>query len=177
MNRRQFVKAGVIGGAALAAGGGWIAWRDHAIHGAGNARIAQAALQDRIDRIVGAIAPVVLAGSFPADAASHAIAIERVTTDVGRIVFSFTPPVQNELRELFGLLDIGIARRLLTGVSHEWQEAGADEIGAFLDRWRHSRIAMLQSGYHALHDLIFGAWYASDSTWDEIGYAGPPNIL
>lgn len=174
MNRRQFIRAGVIGSAALAAGGGWIAWRDR--DGA-DARAARVALQVRIDRIGGAIAPVILAGTLPADPAERAIAIKRVTTDVGHIVFSFTPPVQNEVRELFGLLDIGVARRLLTGLSDEWHEASANEIEAFLERWRHSRLAMLQSGYHALHDLIFGAWYARDSTWADIGYAGPPNIL
>ncbi len=47
---------------------------------------------------------------------------------------------------------------------------------AFLERWRWSRIALLQSGYFALHDLVLGAWYANESAWGMLGYAGPPNV-
>jgi hypothetical protein len=32
---------------------------------------------------------------------------------------------------------------------------------------------MLQSAYHALHDLIFGGWYADSASWAAIGYPGP----
>src|SRR5207244_4021143 len=106
----------------------------------------------------------------------RADAIKRVAIDVGNVIANFTPPVQSEVHELFALLDIGIARRLLTGVSRDWPEADAAEVIAFLERWRRSSIATLQSGYHALHDLVLGAWYASPATWTAIGYAGPPKM-
>jgi hypothetical protein len=28
-------------------------------------------------------------------------------------------------------------------------------------------------GYHALHDLVAGAYYADESTWAYTGYTGP----
>ena len=173
MNRRQFIQAGVVGGAALAAGGAWFGWRDRAPSDLQRVQVKQ---QERIDRIIGAIAPVILLGTLPEDPQARAPALKRVSTDIGNVIAHFTPPVQKEVHELFGLLDIGIARRLLTGVSSDWSQADPAEISAFLDQWRHSRIEMLQSGYHALHDLVFGAWYASDATWAQLAYAGPPAI-
>lgn len=58
MNRRQFLKAGLVGGAVLAAGGAWVVWRD--------VRDADASSppRDRIAEILGAIAPVLLAGAL-----------------------------------------------------------------------------------------------------------------
>ena len=176
MNRRQFVKAGLFGGAALAAGGAWIAWTDAQRNDPANRVANERSAQDRIDRIVGAIAPVLLAGALPDDPARRASALARVTQDVGDVVAIFTPPVRKEVHELFNLLDIGVTRLLLTGICAGWADAQPGDIRAFLERWRHSRFEMLRSAYHALHDLVFGAWYASDETWAGLGYAGPPEI-
>ncbi len=46
-------------------------------------------------------------------------------------------------------------------------------MSAFLARWRDHRVALLQSGYQALHDLVAGAWYSDPSAWPAIGYPGP----
>ena len=46
-------------------------------------------------------------------------------------------------------------------------------MSAFLQEWRFHRIDMLQTAYHALHDLIIGSWYADPVTWQAIGYPGP----
>jgi len=35
------------------------------------------------------------------------------------------------------------------------------------------RFALLRIAYHALHDLVLGAWYAQPSNWVAIGYPGP----
>ena len=84
--------------------------------------------------------------------------------------------MRTEVHQLFGLLDMGITRWPLTGIA-DLSSASAGEVDAFLERWRHSRFAMLQSGYHALHDIVLGAWYASDTTWADVGYPGPPKLL
>lgn len=170
MNRRQFVKAGLLGGAMLAAGGAWVAWRD--------VRDADASLpaRDRVAEILGAIAPVLLAGALPADTLQRGSALAGVTSGVKEVIAAFPPAVRSEVNDLFRLLDIRIARRLLTGIPDGWRDADPADIKAFLDRWRWSRIALLQSGYFALHDLVLGAWYASESSWDKLGYPGPPNV-
>jgi hypothetical protein len=61
-------------------------------------------------------------------------------------------------------------------VQRPWGEASEAEVGAFLDGWRGSSLGLLRSGYHALHDLILGAWYADPATWAALGYPGPPKV-
>lgn len=170
MNRRRFLKAGAIGGVVIAAGGAWVVWRD--------ARDAEGALppHDRIALVIGAVAPVLLAGALSHDKARRDDDIARVIDGVRTIVRGFPVAVQGELNDLFRLLDIRAARRWLAGVSADWPAADPTEVAAFLERWRHSRIALLQSAYFALHDLVFGAWYAEPSSWPAIGYAGPPDV-
>ena len=170
MKRRRFLKAGVVGSALLAAGGGWVVWRDVRDADAGFPQ------HDRVAGILGAVAPVLLAGALPADPASRATAIANVITDVKTVIRGFPPAVRDEVNELFRLLDIRIARRLLTGVANDWRDANPADVDAFLERWRRSRIALLQSGYFALHDLVLGAWYANESAWAALRYPGPPNV-
>lgn len=170
MNRRRFLKAGLIGGAVLAAGGAWVVWRD--------VRDADTSspTRDRIAEILGAIAPVLLAGALPANPAQRSKALADMTMGVKAVIAVFPPAVASEISDLFRLLDIRIARRLLTGVSASWHDADPADVKAFLDRWRWSRIALLQTGYFALHDLILGAWYANEPAWAAMRYPGPPNM-
>ena len=84
------------------------------------------------------------------------------------------PNTQEEVRELFSLLNFAPARWLIAGVRQPWSEAGADDIAAFLQGWRLSRWQLLQSAYQALHELIFAAWYAQPAAWPAMGYPGPP---
>jgi hypothetical protein len=74
---------------------------------------------------------------------------------------------------LFGLLALAPARRFLAGVPVSWADASLEQVGAFLQSWRLHRLGMLQVAYHALHDLVLGAWYADPLAWPAIGYPGP----
>jgi hypothetical protein len=169
MNRRQFLKAGLLGGAALVAGGAWVVWRDIREAAGGNPP------RDHVAIVVGAVAPVMLDGVLASDADRRA-RIDGIIEGVKTVISAFPIAVQGEIADLFGLLDIRAARRALTGVTSDWSVADPHEIAEFLDRWRHSRLGLLQSGYFALHDLILGAWYADSSAWDALGYAGPPTV-
>jgi len=91
-------------------------------------------------------------------------------------VAQLSPAAQREVGELLSLLTLAPTRGLATGVWSDWAEASVQDVTAFLERWRHSRIGLLQSGYHALHDLVLGAWYADPQSWPSIGYAGPPAL-
>ncbi len=170
MKRRQFLKAGIVGGAVLAAGGAWVVWRD--VRDAD----AESPARDRVAETLGAIAPVLLAGALPADPAARGAAIASVIVGVKDVIAAFPPAVRAELTDLFRLLDIRIARRLLTGVASDWRDAEPASVDAFLERWRRSPIALLQSGYFALHDLVLGAWYADEASWPALQYAGPPLV-
>lgn len=170
MKRRLFLKTGIVGGAVLAAGGAFVVWRDVRDADAGTPP------RDRAAEILGAIAPVLLAGSLPTDPADRIRAIAVVVGDVKDVISAFPPAIQMELADLFRLLDIRIARRLLTGVSTSWAEAGPSDIAAFLDKWRWNRLTLLRSGYFALHDLVLGARYSNATAWATLGYPGPPAV-
>ena len=74
---------------------------------------------------------------------------------------------------MFGLgLAIGPLRYVLTGVG-DWHEATADELDAFLARWRASRFATLNAGGNVLVKLTSSSFYVLPESWPSTGYPGP----
>ena len=184
-DRRSFLKLGLAAGAALAAGGGLLSFagRDAAADRATVlAAVVPAVLGDALPG--GPTAPGAGAGTAAgSDAAAgagprsmRAQAIARTVQAVETAIAGLSPAAQAELSQLFLLLASAPGRTLLAGLGNPWAQATTDEVSAFLGRWRHHRLAMLRSGYQALHDLVAGAWYAMPQAWGPIGYPGPPRI-
>jgi hypothetical protein len=166
--RRGFLKFGAAGALLLAAAGaarGQVPYR--AADGSGTLQVLREA--DR--EVLAAVTPAILAGT-PATGASLAAAIG----SVDRAVAGLPPHLQEEVRQLLALLASWPGRRWIAGVDAPWREASVAEVSAFLERWRFSRWALLQQGYHALHDLVLAAWYARPDSWPAIGYPGPPEV-
>ena len=165
-SRRTFLKAGAVAALALAAGGGLYRYThppappDFELDGE-----ARAAL--------GAIVPAILAGALPVDAQARARAVAASIERVHQTILGLPPATQKEVQDLFSLLALAPARRLLTGVKHGWAQAGEQEVAAFLQGWRSHRFALLRTAYHALHDLVLGSWYSDPAHWAAIGYPGP----
>jgi hypothetical protein len=166
MQRRGFLVLGVTGAAALAAAGWWQSWR----------RLASGSPDHEAFEIVRAIVPAMLAGALPRGSIERAQAIEETVAGVARAIAGLPPFTRNELSQLFALLGAAPARRLFAGVATPWPQAGVDEIGAFLDRWRDSGWALKRSAYNALHQLVIAAWYGNERSWAAIGYPGPPTL-
>jgi len=165
-SRRSFLKAGVLGALVLAAGGG--------IYRATQAPHPQGFVLDGEARAaLGAIVPAILAGALPAGAAERQAAIAATLNGVHTAVSNLPLSVQKEVQDLFGLLALAPARRLLTGIAGGWAQASDTEVAAFLQDWRLHRFALLRTAYGALHDLSLGAWYAQPASWSAIGYPGP----
>lgn len=166
-SRRTFLKAGGL--AALAAGGAFYRARysgtPHRFALDGEARAA-----------LHAILPAILAGALPQDAGREA-ALTRTIDGVHQAILGLPPGTQKEVQDLFGLLALAPARRLLTGIAGGWEGARVDEVSACLEDWRLHRLGLLRSAYHALHDLVLGAWYAQPASWAAIGYPGPMKEL
>lgn len=171
-SRRELLKTGVLGCAALAIVGlAAAAWaRAQPIEG----DFTFLTPEDRV--IVAAIAPVMLAGALPAGGTERASAEIEVVRGVDRAISGLAPATQAELRQLFDLLGLGIARVLVAGLWPSWDEAGAEDIAGFLERWRTSRFDLLRSAYLGLHELIIAAWYGNPRAWPRIGYPGPPEL-
>jgi hypothetical protein len=83
---------------------------------------------------------------------------------------------QKQLTDLFGLLSMGVTRGPLTGIWGSWENATDEQVRAFLERWRDSRLDMLRQGHSALNQLLQMAWYALPASWEAAGYPGPPAI-
>ena len=173
--RRQFIKTGLIGGAALMAVRivyGPFSNTDKPI--ADDYRFAF--LNEAQRTVVAAIAPVILAGALPTDREVQGKALRDVVRGLDWAISGFTPQVQSEVRQLFDLLTFPPTRRLVAGVASPWVAAKQEEIEAFLHRWATSRLELLQSAHQALRQLIFAAWYGNADSWQRIGYAGPPKL-
>ena len=167
-SRRTFLKVGAGASLALALGGG--------IYRATQATRATVplppfALDGEARAALHAIAPALLAGVTPAVGAT---AFGAVIDAVHRAILVLPLATQKEIQDLFGLLAMAPARRLLTGIAGGWNNASLDDVHTFLQDWRVSQFGMLRAAYAALHDLVLGAWYAAPGSWDAIGYPGPP---
>ena len=156
-SRRQFLQTGLAGSLLLGFSG-----------------CTRPAADGRRTAIIAAIAPVLLTAALPADGREAALA--RTVAAVEAAIAGLSLPAQQEIGELFDLLAFAPTRALVAGLWQDWAVASAADIGQFLESWRHSRFDLLKSGYAALHDLIFGAWYAAPENWAAIGYPGPPEV-
>jgi hypothetical protein len=163
ISRRSFLRAGLIGTLALATAGGWYRATRHA-----DAPV-RFVFDNEARSVLNAIVTVMLKDAIEPSPAAVTMAVTRVQQAVAGLPLT----TQREIQDLFGLLTLGPSRRFLVGLPDDWPQAKQDDVAAFLNSWRLHRFTLLQSAYHALHDLITGAWYADESTWASIGYPGP----
>jgi TAT (twin-arginine translocation) pathway signal sequence len=164
-SRRTFLKAGGLAALVVAAGGGIY----RVIHPPVPQRFV---LEGEARAALHAIIPAILAGVVPFEQRSEA-AIAATTERVHQAILGLPLATQKQVQDLFGLLALAPARRVLTGISGGWGSASVEQVSGFLQDWRLHRIGLLRSAYQALHDLVLGAWYADPSSWAAIGYPGP----
>lgn len=162
-SRRGFLKLGLVGGALLGVAGtaSWFVGRDP--------------VEDRRE-VLGATIAAMLDGALPAQLAARETAIEATLSEVEVAIAGLPPASQAELAQLFTLAAAAPSRFVLTGLTRSWSDASPAEVAEVLQRWRTHRLALLQSAYHGLHDLILGTWYAAEAHWEAIGYPGPPRL-
>ncbi len=121
-----------------------------------------------------AIARTMLAGALPAGARESS-ALDVAVRGVETAISGLPPAVQEEVEQLFGLLEFPLTRRFVAGVG-PWERVSTGDVANFLQRWRTSDARLLRSGYQALHQLVMAGWYGGDAAWARIGYPGPPKI-
>lgn len=166
-SRRQFIHAGLAGGVLLTVSG----WCNQPF------AAAPRSLSDGEREMLSAVATVLLAGALPADPVLRQKLVGRTVDGIAAAVSSLSLATQKEIGELFGLLVLAPGRLLIAGLGKSWRDAAAADVAGFLEGWRGSRFGLLQSGYAALHDLTFAAWYAHPDSWERIGYPGPPEVF
>lgn len=169
-SRRTFLAVGGLAALALGAGGAWY----RATHHTGAQGFA---LDGQARAALHAIAPAILDGALAHDPGRRRQQLASAIDAVEAAIRGLPHATQQEVQDLFGLLALRPARRLLTGVPTGWESADIRQVSAFLQAWRVHRFGMMRSAYGALHDLVLGAWYAQPASWDAIGYPGPPRAL
>lgn len=117
-----------------------------------------------------AITPVILAGAAPASAS------DAVLARLDDTLASLSAEMLKLTRQLFDVLALPLTRGPLTGIWSAWEQAGPEQIAAFLRRWQDSSLNLLRQGYCSLLQLLLMAWYSLPESWGACGYPGPPTF-
>lgn len=127
-------------------------------------------------RVLRAVVPVMLAGALPSDDPDPDAAMIDIFTACDLYLTHLGAADRRQVRRLFDLLNVSVARVVLAGVWDDWGDASADAINGFLHAWQHSNVTLFYSGYRVIRDLVMSGWYGNAASWPAIGYAGPPDI-
>lgn len=168
-SRRKFIFVGTVG--TVAAGFVAIAPK---MMGDGKT-VKGAALVAEHSNLLRVIATALLGSALPPDAPERAAEIARTKTAIAALIDNLPPLTRKEVSDLFALLSIKPARALL-GYGGDWVDADTSKVAQFLYDLRDSTIGLKQQAYFALHDLVYGSFYADPKTWKLTGYPGPPQI-
>ncbi len=121
-----------------------------------------------------ALVPVMLEGTVAAEKMPAAVDGTLKTLDNG--LNHLSPEMLKLTRQLFDVLGMAVTRGPLTGIWGSWENASADEIRHFLDRWENSSLNLLRMGHSSLLQLVMMAWYSRAESWVHCGYPGPPAV-
>ncbi len=168
MQRRRLLTLGVISAVVLTIGGGTLALLEPGLQGG---RLSAGARN-----VFTAVAKAVLEGSLPDPEHGKTAALQGLIDRIDALQASLPPHAQAELSQLLSLLASSPGRRALAGVSSDWAVATVIEIQEGLQSMRFSGISLRQQAYHALHDIVSGAYFSDAQTWGRIGYPGPVNL-
>jgi hypothetical protein len=169
LTRRQFIKVGLAGAAVLVAA----RFLDRPFAApAPSGHFLDAATT----RTVAALVPAVLAGSLPAEEPERGAAVREIVASFDRAVSGLAPAVQAEIAQLFSVLHFAPTRIAFAGLWSPAADSTADDLKAFLARWRTSRFDLQRVSYQALTQLIQASWYDNPKSWAAIGYPGPPPL-
>lgn len=167
-SRRALFKLGVGAACALAlAGGGAWLWRPGFKSGQ---------LTETGRSVFRAVARAVLEGSLPLEVAARERALDAHLVRLEAVIDGLPPVTRSEIAQMLALLSVAPARRWLTGLASDWDDAGLQEVEAALRRMRADPQALRQQTYHALRDLNNAAFYAQSEYWPLMGYPGPTPV-
>jgi hypothetical protein len=123
-----------------------------------------------------AVGRAVLDGTLPVDTKARELALQGMQERIDGLTRNLPVHAQEELSQLLALLGTSAGRYTLTGLNAHWSEATVEQIQHALQAMRTSGLAVKQQVYHALHDIVAGAYFADATTWSRLGYPGPLKI-
>lgn len=168
MQRRTWLKLGLVSATGLALVGGGLALRAPAWTPAGLTASGRA--------VFAGVAGAVLEGSLPEDGKARAVALAGWFQRLNESIAALPPHTQAELAQLLGVLASAPGRWALAGLATDWADAPVADVRAALLDMRHSRLALRQQAYLALRELTCAAYFADPGTWMALGYSGPLDL-
>ena len=121
-----------------------------------------------------AVLPVMLEGAVTSERMPEAVDGTLKSLDYN--LAHLSPEMLKLTRQLFDVLGMAVTRGPLTGIWGSWENASADDIRHFLDRWENSSLSLLRMGHSSLMQLVMMAWYGRKESWAHCGYPGPPTV-
>lgn len=121
-----------------------------------------------------ALIPVMLEGAVTAERMPEAV--DGTLKSLDYSLTHLSPEMLKLTQQLFDVLGMAVTRGPLTGIWGSWENASANDIRAFLDRWENSSLSLLRMGHSSLLQLVMMAWYGRKESWAHCGYPGPPTV-
>jgi hypothetical protein len=121
-----------------------------------------------------AVLPVMLEGAVTSERMPEAVDGTLKSLDYN--LAHLSPEMLKLTRQLFDVLGMAMTRGPLTGIWGSWENASADDIRHFLERWENSSLSLLRMGHSSLLQLVMMAWYGRKESWAHCGYPGPPTV-
>jgi hypothetical protein len=173
LDRRRFLKRGLVGGGLLVCAGALpFAFRSTLRRPPrGPLRLLSA---DEYAVLAAAAARLV-----PGDGAGPRWPTAEAVDCAGKIdalLAQVHPDMGSDFRRLLRLFESGVVAAIVAGSPRPFTRASAADQDARLEAWRRSRFALLRSGYQAVKRLVQAAYYSSPETYALVGYPGPPEV-
>jgi len=121
-----------------------------------------------------ALIPVMLHGAVAAEKMPGAV--EGTLKSLDYSLDHLSPEMLKLTRQLFDVLGMAVTRGPLTGIWGSWENASAEAMRHFLDRWENSSLSLLRMGHSSLQQMVMMAWYTRAESWAHCGYPGPPSV-
>lgn len=161
MNRRQFIFSSLA--LTVAASTGYAVYQYQSQQGSDNAAVL----------VLDALLPVVLMGALPTDGKAQQLSLIQTRNDVLQFLAYLPQSQQQQLQQLFHLLQQDMARLALTGQWLQLAELPLSQRMDLLLSWRDSYFSLLQQAFSGIRELIYGAFYGQPRHWQALGYAAP----
>jgi TAT (twin-arginine translocation) pathway signal sequence len=166
MNRRSFLKTGLVGAGLLLLGGSSLALIP-------TRSIATPTRALKVFDADGFQILVALANRVVKDSDRDAVAIAHGVDD---LMTRLPSEVQADTRKLLGLFESALAGLLFDGRLLPFTRLSPESQDAVLRHWRDSRVTLRRVGYQALKKLCFVSHYSQPSSWGPVGFPPPANV-
>jgi Gluconate 2-dehydrogenase subunit 3 len=174
IDRRRFLKRGLVGGVLLAAAGAVpLALRSTRTGAPPRQPLRLLSIEEHA--IFAAVAARVVPGTG-ADARWPSAAALDCAGKVDALMARAHPEIGDDFRRLLHLFENGLVGLVTCGSPRPFTRATAEQQDARLEGWRTSRVTLLRSGYLALKRLAQATYYSSPEVYALVGYPGPPVI-